>query len=263
MADHAFRLGYTTSSWGYTPDMEAVLGTIRAAGFDGVECNRISAAWIGTPTRARALYERHGLVPVATLDDIGVTSEERPKGLERLRRIIEWGAEVGQSIFCLVGPARVGQRLPTDDEFKRLAEETEALIDTAEPLGITVTYHAHPGCVVEAEDEQDRLLSFAPRLKVCLDASVSGFMQEDPVAQVRKYRDRVAYVHMKDWTRGKFCILGRGTIGLDYPAFLAALTEIDYTGWVMTELSGAADTGAEESCQSNAEYLRSIGYGRA
>lgn len=257
---HPFRLGYTSSSWGYTPDVDAVLNAIRTAGFEGVEFNRISASWLGTPSRARSFFERHGLVPVATLDEIGVTNEDRTKGIERLRRVIEYSAEVGHSIFCLVGPLRVGQRLPNDDEFKRLADETEALIDTAAPLGITVTYHAHPGCTVESEEEQDRLLEFTQRLKICLDVSVSGFMQENPVAQIRKYRDQIAYVHMKDWTKGKFCILGRGTIGLDFPAILATLTEIDYTGWVMTELSSSADTGAEASCLANGAYLRSLGY---
>jgi hypothetical protein len=108
--------------------------------------------------------------------------------------------------------------------------------------------------------EQDRLLEHTDRLGICVDVSVAAFMQEDPVEQLRKYRDRLAYVHMKDWTQGKFCTLGRGTVGLDVPAVLRTLTELDYRGWVMTELSPYADTPAEASCYDNREYLRSIGY---
>ncbi len=144
--------------------------------------------------------------------------------------------------------------------FKRLAEQAESLIDYAEPFGLTVTYHAHPRCTVESEAEQDKLLSYAERLQICMDVSVAAFMQEDAVAQILKYRDRIGYVHMKDWTQGKFCVMGQGTVGLDFGRIREALNEIGYQGWVMGELSSYADTDAEESCRANREYLRSVGY---
>ena len=85
-------------------------------------------------------------------------------------------------------------------------------------------------------------------------------MGEDPNAQLRKYRDRLAYVHMKDWARGKFCEMGQGTVGLDFAAIRETLNEIDYQGWVMGELSTYADTEAVESCYANRKYLASLGY---
>lgn len=65
---------------------------------------------------------------------------------------------------------------------------------------------------------------------------------------------------MKDWTQGKFCVMGQGTVGLDFAAIRAALEEIGYQGWVMGELSSYADTDADESCRANREFLRSVGY---
>jgi inosose dehydratase len=180
--------------------------------------------------------------------------------LERQRRVIDYAAELGAGIYCMLGADRVWQRLPNDDELARLGEQAERLIDYAAPHGITVCYHAHPRCTVETEAEQDRLLAFAGRLKICLDVSVSVLMEEDPVAQLRKYRDRVGYVHMKDVGPGKFCPMGRGTRGLDFGACLAALEAIDYRGWVVGELSNYADTEATASCRENREFLRSLGY---
>ena len=93
-----------------------------------------------------------------------------------------------------------------------------------------------------------------------MDVSVAAFMQEDAVAQIRKYADRIGYAHMKDWTNGKFCPMGKGTAGLDFAAIREAFAEIGYTGWIMGEMSSYADFDAEESCKYNLEYLRALGY---
>ena len=151
------------------------------------------------------------------------------------------------------------RRLPTEDEFKQLAEQAEELIDHAADLGQTLAFHAHPACVVETEAEQDRLLSYTDRLQVCVDVSIAALMREDPVAQLRKYRDRLGSVHMKDGAQGKFCIMGGGMGLLDFGLIRETLVDIGYTGWVVGELGGA-DTGTVESCYANREYLRSLGY---
>jgi inosose dehydratase len=258
-ANYPFRLGYSCISWGTTPDLDRVLGTIAEAGWAGVEFIGVSADWLGTPRRLRALVDRHGLEPVCLFGSVKL-GDAAAEQLERQRRLVEYAAELGCSVYCFLGADRVVRRLPTDDEFKELAEQAETLIDYATPLGLTVAYHAHPRCTVESEAEQDRLLSFTDRLQVCVDVSVAALMEEDAVAQLRKYRHRLAYVHMKDWARGKFCLMGRGTAGLDFGRILGTLADLDYRGWVMGELSSYADTDAAESCHANRRYLRSLGY---
>src|SRR5205823_5679949 len=101
--------------------------------------------------------------------------------LERQRRLIEYAAELGCAIYCFLGGQRVVRRLPTDEEFKRLGEQADTLIDFATPHGLTVAYHAHPRCTVESEAEQDCLLAYTDRLAVCVDVSVAALMEEDAV----------------------------------------------------------------------------------
>ena len=60
--------------------------------------------------------------------------------LERQRRLIEYAAELGCAIYCFLGGQRVVRRRPTDEEFKRLGEQAETLIDFATPHGLTVAY---------------------------------------------------------------------------------------------------------------------------
>ena len=258
-ATRTFRLGYSTITWGGTPDLDKVLGTIADAGWEGVEFISISLDWLGTPRRLRSLLDRYGLPPVCMFGGVSLGGDA-DQVLERQKRIIEYADEVGCSTYCFLGGSRVPLRLPTEDEFKRLAEQAEILMDYAEPFGLTVAYHAHPRCTVESEEEQDKLLAYTDRLEICVDVSVAAFMQEDAIAQLRKYRDRLGYVHMKDWTAGKFCVMGQGTVGLDFGRIRETLNEIGYEGWVMGELSSYADTDAVESCYANREYLRSVGY---
>ena len=159
-ATRSFRLAYSTITWGPTPDLDRVLRTIAAAGWAGVEFIGISLDWLGTPRRLRGLLDKHGLPPVCMSGSVSLGGDSR-QALERQRRLIEYAAELGCSVYCFLGGSRVGLRLPTDDEFKRLAEQSEGLIDFAAPFGLTVVYHAHPPCTVESEEEQDKLLSYS------------------------------------------------------------------------------------------------------
>jgi sugar phosphate isomerase/epimerase len=84
-------------------------------------------------------------------------------------------------------------------------------------------------------------------------------VEEDPVAQIRKYRERTGYIHMKDWAKGKFVELGLGSIGIDFPAILADLEAQRFPGWVVVENS-RSDISPAHSAQLNADYLRQLGY---
>lgn len=255
----SFSLGYSCISWGVTPDLDEVLGTIADAGWEGVEFISISLDWLGTPRRLRSLLDRHHLAPVCVFGSVELGDGEATQ-LEKQRRLIEYAAELGAPIYTFLGGKRVHRRFPTEDEFRRLGDLGEELVEHAAQFGLTVAYHAHPLCTVESEEEQDQMLEYAPRLKVCVDVSVAALMGEDAVGQIRKYRDRIAYVHMKDWARGKFVPMGRGTVGLDFGRVRETLNEIGYRGWVMGELSTYADYDAAEACRDNMAYLRSVGY---
>ena len=255
-----FRLGYNTNSWGPTPDLDTMLGDVAGAGWEGVEFITVSLDWLGTPSHLKALLHKHGLAATSMFGRVNSLGDDAPQMLEGQRRRMEYGAELGCEVYPFTGPPRVPRRLPTEDEFKQLAEQAEALIDHAAGLGQTLAFHAHPATLVETEAEQDKLLSYADRLQLCLDVSIPALMREDAVAQLRKYRDRLAYVHMKDVAPGKYSIMGRGMGLLDFRLIRETLVDLGYAGWVVGELGSGADTGTVESCYANREYLRSVGY---
>src|SRR5436305_213899 len=87
--------------------------------------------------------------------------------------------------------------------------------------------------------------------------TVATLFGEDPIAHLRKYRPRTGYIHLKDWGRGKFVEMGRGTIGIDFPAILGELENQGFAGWVVIEQS-TSDISPLHSAQINAEYLRGL-----
>ena len=116
-----FRLSYNTKGWGDTPDLDGMLATIADAGWEGVEFISVSLDWLGIPSRVRASFDKHGLEPVCMFGRVASLGDDGGRVIEQQKRLMEYAAELGCSVYAFTGPKRVPQRLPTDDEFKRLA----------------------------------------------------------------------------------------------------------------------------------------------
>lgn len=258
-----WKLGYNTLTWNETrdPDGARVFATIADAGWEGIELLDPDLNWWGSPSRIRGMADAAGIPIVAVLGVAQTDDARRRRQTELQKRQIDLCAEVGGSQYVFIGGDRVYRRLPTDDDLGRLADVASELAAYAAPLGVTVSHHSHPRCTIERESEQDRFLELAdPRVQVCIDIGISAFMDEDYLGQIAKYAGRTAYVHLKDWALGKYCILGEGTKGIDWRAVLDAFTATGFDGWITTELSWYGDSDADAACYANRAHLRSIGY---
>jgi inosose dehydratase len=82
-------------------------------------------------------------------------------------------------------------------------------------------------------------------VKLLLDTAHSVAGGDDPAATIKKYHDRLVFVHLKDvvdkptYTRGakypfKFVELRRGRV--DLPAVFAAQDQVKFSGWELVEL---------------------------
>ncbi len=252
---HPLRFAYSTINWGTKPDLSATFQAIKGAGWQAVELFDHSLDWLGTQAHLQGVLD--GL-QVATFFG-GV---EVPVSAEQLtvhQRRIDYAALFGAEMYGLVGGSRLRIRPPTTDEYKNLAAACEALAVYGADRGVALAYHPHVGCTIETEAEIDLLLNETQKMLLCLDASHIGLVGEDPVAHLRKYRERTGYIHLKDWAAGKFVEMGQGTIGLDFPAILGELEAQHFEGWIVIEQS-RSDVSPAESAQVNASYLRDLNY---
>lgn len=252
---HSLRFAYSTINWGTTPDLETVFDEIRDAGWGAVELFVHSLDWLGTREHLeRAL----GGLQVATNFDVVEVPTNRDQ-LARLKNQIDYAALFGAEAIGLVGGSRLRWRPPSDDEYADLARFCEALAIYGADKGVAVAYHPHVACTIETEDEIDRLMEQTKMLTLCLDASHIALVDEDPIAHIRKYRERTSYIHLKDWARGKFVEMGQGTVGIDFAAIFTELVENRFGGWVVVEQS-RSDVSPATSAQANAAFVKKLGY---
>ncbi|MDR1882092.1 MAG: sugar phosphate isomerase/epimerase [Prevotella sp.] len=83
-----------------------------------------------------------------------------------------------------------------------------------------------------ATDIYEHVKGLDSRIGMCLDIGHDARDGQDPVADLKKYKDRVFDIHMKNTTaatkEGKTGEIGRGII--DIPAFVKMLREVKYSG---------------------------------
>ena len=249
------RFAYSTINWGETPDLPAVFDEIRTAGWDAVELFAHALDWLGP---AAHLRQELGGLRVATVFGVVHLPTDRVQRT-KLRRHIDHAAELGAEAYGLVGGTRLRWRAPTADEYTDLARFCEDLAIYGADRGVTVAYHPHVACTIETEEEIDRLLNATNELALCLDASHVALVGEDPVAHLRKYRERTGYVHLKDWARGRFVEVGEGTLGIDFGAILRELEAQGFASWVVVEQS-RSDVSPSASARANAAAIGRLGY---
>ena len=89
----------------------------------------------------------------------------------------------------------------------------------------------------------DKIKDLDSRIGLCIDTGHTFRLQLDPAAEIRKYRDRLFDVHIKDIdeqvAEGKNVVIGRGK--MDIPEILRALKEINYGGVLGLEYEKDAD----------------------
>ncbi|WP_029905199.1 sugar phosphate isomerase/epimerase [Prevotella sp. 10(H)] len=83
-----------------------------------------------------------------------------------------------------------------------------------------------------AKDIYEHVKDLDPRIGMCLDIGHDARDGQDPIADLKKYKDRVFDIHMKNTTAatkaGKTGEIGRGII--DIPKFVKMLRQVKYSG---------------------------------
>lgn len=259
----------------HLPAWETVLDEAAEAGFGGLELGPYGYMPLDEGRVGRALADRGLSIVAGTIFDDLVSPANRGNVLRQTDEICAF-------ITALPPPARLGgQRYAAPyltvmdwghdardyaaghaDRAPRLnARDWAGMMDTLRAIaaraathGVRAVIHPHAGGYIEFEDELDRLAAdIGPEVAgLCLDTGHLAYAGMDPVAMLRRYADRLDYIHFKDidpaafaevmgkrirffdaCAEGVMCPIGRGNI--DYPAIRALLTELGYGGYITIE----------------------------
>lgn len=167
------------------------------------------------------------------------------------------------------------------DEWKQFMKHLRAVCDRANSYGVRPVIHPHAGSYIEFSDEIEAVVRDIPYevAGLCLDTGHLYYSGMDPVEYLKKYKDRLDYVHFKDvnetvyrevmqehirffegCAKGAMCPIGTGC--LDYPAIKQALLDIGYSGYITIEQERDpknADTTLAD-VKASVDYLKSVGY---
>lgn len=169
-----------------------------------------------------------------------------------------------------------------NDAWGRMTNHIRGIAKQAAKWGVRAVIHPHAGGYIEFADEIDRLMEDIPNdvAGLCLDTGHLRYSGMDPVEWLRKYADRLDYIHFKDIDKkvyhevlsehirffegcgkGAMCPIGTGM--LNYPAIYKLLTEeLHYAGYITVEQERDPRNVATSlrDVKASVDYLKNLGF---
>ena len=260
----------------HLPEWDRVLDEAAAAGFGGLELGPYGYMPLDVDIVSEALRKRGLSIVAGTIfDDLVspgnrenllrqtveicalITKLPKPETLAGQRfdapylTVMDWGHD--ERDFA-AGHSDRAPRL-SDAAWSGMLDNIRAIVELArDRFGVRAVIHPHAGGFIEFDDELERLVSdIGPETAgLCLDTGHMAYAGMDPVETLRRYWDRVDYIHFKDidpkvfddvmgertrffaaCAKGVMCPIGRGV--LNYKAIRALLSELGYGGYITIE----------------------------
>ena len=256
----AMRVGYAAITWG--GDDERAIREIAEAGFTAVQVRGSAFQRYGkAPNELKDLLARHRLTfAVLSSGNLGIDPAAESSELAMHVDHAKFLRAVGGRTLQIIDQRP--KRALVAADYARLGRLLTAVGRRTAALGIETVYHHHMNSIGEKPHEVDAVLETVDPKFVGILFDIAHYQQGggDPVAAIRKYRDRITVVHLKDvraidqppgyeWVE-----LGRGRV--DVTGCVAALKENGFKGWAIIELDKVpdADGSPKASALANKQY---------
>lgn len=218
----------------------------------------------------KEMLDSYGLKPVSFYFHIPDPGEEDEKLFANLDKELEFVVAMGVNIVTLQGTH--GRPAVMDEAAKRHnLDNMIKFAKIAKKYGITTNVHPHVNTYFMFEDEVDYVMenSDPDLLSLAPDTAHIAAAGTDPVKVIRKYADRVRFIHLKDYKLGDdvtdsgwvdsgvpimtcFHALGDGTV--NFPEIFKILESVNYSGPLCIELDKPPVSNIE-SAKQNFDYL--------
>ena len=264
--ERAVKIGYAAITWGGN-DLAAI-DDISSLGYTGIQLRSNVLARFGErPAELQALLAKRGLAFVAlSSGSIRVDNPDQATTIDTHVRNARFLRDAGGLYLQLTVDRPTGRAIVDADYVRAGRLLTEIGRRTAD-LGIPLGFHPHMGSLAERPAELDRVMDAADSRYVRLLLDVAHYQQGggDSVGVIRRYRDRLLFLHIKDVRNApsgsgyQFVELGQGRVNVR--DIFAALTEVSFRGWAVVELDAVPEPTRtpKESAAISKRYLASIG----
>lgn len=270
------KLGYQTNTWGgvvghpagvtSVKDLyylaygstEQALKDIAEAGYKGFEIfDGNLMQYENCPEDFIQLLKRYDLTLIGVYTGANfIYKDIQEDEFYKIEKVAKLASEMGAEHLVLGGGAvRAAGILESD--YLELAKSLDRAAAIAAKYNLIPSYHPHLGTIVERPDQLDRIMELTS-IHLCPDTAHIEAGGGDPVVTVKKYADRIKYIHFKDYGSGAFLPLGEG--GQDFKEMVSILRENGYAGWITVELDSYEDPlqGAKISKKYIQDHLNMI-----
>lgn len=288
----------------YLPPWQRVLKEAGLAGYRAIELGPYGYLPIDAEAVSAELNKNHLAIVAGTIFHDLLSPENQPSVLKAVDDICQLITDPRLPKL----PRHEGQKFPTPymtvmdwghderdfaaghsdraprlskDEWALFMKNVTAVCERAEHWGVRPVIHPHAGGYIEFADEIEQVVRDIPYevAGLCLDTGHLYYSGMEPTAYLRKYADRLDYVHFKDVNeavyqqvlgehirffdgcgKGSMCPIGTGA--LDYPAIRRTLEEIGYSGYITIEQERDprnVETSLRD-VKASVDYLKSVGY---
>jgi len=235
------RVGYAAITWG--GDDERAIREIVEAGFPGIQLRNSAVERFGrAPAALRDLLARQKLT-LAALSSGNLRIDPAVEKTEIATHVAhaQFVRDVGGRYLQVIDERPKGRPI-VEADYARLGRLMTELGRRTADAGVALVYHHHMNSLGEKPREIDAVLDATDPRHVGVLFDIAHYQQGggDPVAAIRRYRDHIRVVHLKDvraidrapgyeWVE-----LGRGRV--DVKGCVTALKEIGFRGWAIVEL---------------------------
>ncbi len=256
--------GYAGITWGN--DYRTAIDEISAVGYRGIQLRSgdgLLDVFGDKPSALRELLAQKRLAfPVFSSGNLSIDPAREREMVDLHVKHARFVHDAGGLYLQVIDERPKGRPVGADD-YKRTGRLLTELGKRVQDAGVTLAYHHHMNSTGEKPEEVAAVLDAADRRHVRLLFDTAHFQQGggDPSSAIRKYRDWIAVLHLKDVRASaqpagyQFVELGRGRV--DLPGVFAALNEINFQGWAVVELDRVPDAGRtpKESAEINRRFL--------
>jgi len=258
----AMKFGYAAITWG--ANVTQAIADIGAVGFRGIQLRSEAFAQFGDkPAALRDLLDRsHLKMAVLSSGNLSIDPTKEQSEIATHVSHAKFVKSVGGEYVQVIDERPKGRAIVSED-YRRLGRLLTKLGQRTADEGVPLVYHHHLNSLGEKPDEVAAVIDAADRHHVRLLFDVAHYQQAggDPVAAIRKYRDWIQVVHLKDVRPVdgggyQFVELGQGRI--DLPGVFKALNDIAFDGWAIVELDRVPDPNRtpKEAAEINKRYIR-------
>jgi sugar phosphate isomerase/epimerase len=241
------------------PILDRIFADMKYAGMDGIELMHTALRPADAVERIAALSQKIGLAVIGS--SFGGDMWDRRRHGEILADaelvIPRLGKLGGKTLGTSVGSAR---HVKTPAELDAQAELLRKIMTVCKSSGVVLNLHNHTYEVENDLHDLKGTLARIPNVKLGPDLNWLIRGRVDPVEFIRRYGQRIVFLHLRDQKAdGKWSeAMGEGTT--DYAAIGKALRDVGFSGPAVIELAhegGFRPTRPlRESLTMSREYVR-------